>query len=84
MSRERVSTSKGPQAIGPYSQAIIAGEFVFVSGQIPLDPATMELIEGGIEDQTDRVHEEPEGNHRGRGLVDVPGCEDHGLPHRHG
>lgn len=55
MNRERVSTSDGPQAIGPYSQAIAAGELVFVSGQIPIDPATGELIEGGIEEQTDRA-----------------------------
>jgi 2-iminobutanoate/2-iminopropanoate deaminase len=55
MNRDRVSTSEGPQAIGPYSQAITAGELVFVSGQIPIDPSTGELVEGGIEDQTDRV-----------------------------
>ena len=45
----------GPSAIGPYSQAIVAGEMVFVSGQIPLDPATGKLIEGSISVQTDRV-----------------------------
>lgn len=55
MKKERVSTDKGPKAIGPYSQAIIAGEMVYVSGQIPIDPATGSLIEGDIEAQTDRV-----------------------------
>jgi 2-iminobutanoate/2-iminopropanoate deaminase len=53
--REAVSTTKAPQAIGPYAQAIRAGEWVFVSGQIPLDPATGAVVEGDIEAQTDRV-----------------------------
>ncbi|KAG2365454.1 Endoribonuclease L-PSP/chorismate mutase-like protein [Suillus spraguei] len=47
-----VSTSNAPSAIGPYSQAIKAGEFVFVSGCIPLVPSTMQIVEGGIEEQT--------------------------------
>lgn len=55
MKRERISTSQGPSAIGPYSQAIVAGEFVFVSGQIPLDPVRGALIEGSVTEQTDRV-----------------------------
>ena len=50
-----ISTSQAPGAIGPYSQAVIAGEWVFASGQIPIDPATGEVIDGGIADQTDRV-----------------------------
>ena len=50
-----INTSQAPGAIGPYSQAVIAGEWVFASGQIPIDPATGELIDGGIADQTDRV-----------------------------
>ena len=53
--RERVTTAKGPAAIGPYSQAIVAGDFVFVSGQIPLDPETGKLVEGDIHAQTERV-----------------------------
>ena len=44
-----ISTANAPQAIGPYSQAIEAGGFVFVSGQIPLIPATGELVEGSVE-----------------------------------
>ena len=55
MNRTRISTTSGPGAIGPYSQAIAAGDMVFVSGQIPIDPATGEVIQGGIEEQTDRV-----------------------------
>ena len=52
-----ISTANAPQAIGPYSQAIEAGGFVFVSGQIPLIPATGELVEGSVEVQTARVLE---------------------------
>ena len=52
-----ISTAEAPQAIGPYSQAIEAGGFVFVSGQIPLIPATGELGEGSVEVQTARVLE---------------------------
>ncbi|MGP4039378.1 RidA family protein [Gracilibacillus sp. D59] len=50
-----IHTDKAPQAIGPYSQAIDAGDLVFVSGQIPLNPETMEVVEGGIATQTERV-----------------------------
>ena len=53
--REPVSTPNAPAAIGPYSQAIRAGDFLFVSGQIPLDPATGTLIQGEIAEQTHRV-----------------------------
>ena len=52
-----ISTAEAPQAIGPYSQAIEAGGFVFISGQIPLIPATGELVEGSVEVQTARVLE---------------------------
>ena len=53
--RELVSTGDAPEAIGPYSQAVIAGDLVFCSGQIALDPKTGELVSGGIEAQTRRV-----------------------------
>ena len=52
-----ISTAKAPQAIGPYSQAIEAGDFIFVSGQIPLIPATGELVEGSDEVQAARLLE---------------------------
>ena len=55
--KERVHTDGAPNAIGPYSQAIKANGFVFASGQIPLDPARMEIVEGGIREQTKRVME---------------------------
>lgn len=50
-----VSTNDAPAAIGPYSQAIVANGFVFTAGQIPLDPSTMKVVEGGITEQTERV-----------------------------
>jgi 2-iminobutanoate/2-iminopropanoate deaminase len=55
VSREAIVTDRAPQAIGPYSQAIRAGGFLFVSGQIPLDPATATTVEGDIAAQTRRV-----------------------------
>jgi reactive intermediate/imine deaminase len=55
MSREAISTDSAPRAIGPYSQAIRAGNTVYLSGQIPLDPATGELVGGGFESETRRV-----------------------------
>jgi 2-iminobutanoate/2-iminopropanoate deaminase len=53
--REVIATNDAPKAIGPYSQAVKANGFVFVSGQIPLDPATQQLIEGDVAAQTERV-----------------------------
>ncbi|HWX54479.1 MAG TPA: RidA family protein [Verrucomicrobiae bacterium] len=53
--REVVSTPNAPKAIGPYSQAIKANGFVFISGQVAFDPATGNLIDGGIEQQTEQV-----------------------------
>jgi 2-iminobutanoate/2-iminopropanoate deaminase len=53
--RQAVSTPTAPAAIGPYSQAIVAGTMLFLSGQIPLDPATGNLVAGGIEPQTHQV-----------------------------
>jgi 2-iminobutanoate/2-iminopropanoate deaminase len=55
MTRDRVDTTDAPKAIGPYSQAIRTSGFVFASGQIPLDPATGQLVEGDIAVQTERV-----------------------------
>jgi 2-iminobutanoate/2-iminopropanoate deaminase len=50
-----VSTEKAPKAIGPYSQAILVENLVFTAGQVGLDPATMDLVEGGVEEQTRQV-----------------------------
>lgn len=53
--RKIITTPDAPQAIGPYSQAIACGDMLFVSGQIPIDPASGEIVEGDIEVQSDRV-----------------------------
>jgi 2-iminobutanoate/2-iminopropanoate deaminase len=53
--RETVKTGKAPAAIGPYSQGVRSGGFLFCSGQIPLDPSNGKMIEGGIKVQTERV-----------------------------
>jgi reactive intermediate/imine deaminase len=55
MARQPVSTDQAPAAIGPYSQAVRSGGLLFLSGQIPLDPATMQLVEGDITTQARRV-----------------------------
>lgn len=55
MERRIIHTDNAPKAIGPYSQAIRTGDFVFCAGQIPLDPTTMKLVEGDITVQTRRV-----------------------------
>ena len=52
---EKIATSNAPQAIGPYSQAIRSGNFLFVSGQIAIDPQAADMIEGDIEAQTEQV-----------------------------
>lgn len=53
--RDVIATKDAPQAIGPYSQAILANGFVFVSGQVAIDPATQQVIGGNVAAQTDRV-----------------------------
>jgi reactive intermediate/imine deaminase len=55
MSRQSIHSDRAPAAIGPYSQAVRSGATVYLSGQIPLDPATMQLVEGDIATQTRRV-----------------------------
>ena len=50
-----IHTSDAPAAIGPYSQAVEVGETLYISGQIPLDPQTMTIVEGGIQEQTEQV-----------------------------
>lgn len=55
MTRKAIHTDRAPAAIGTYSQAVRAGETVYLSGQIPLDPATMKMIDGDIEAQVRRV-----------------------------
>lgn len=55
MSRRTIATADAPAAIGTYSQAVAAGGAIWLSGQIPLDPATMTLVEGGVEAEVRRV-----------------------------
>ena len=55
MSKEKISTENAPQAIGPYSQAVKAGGLMFISGQIPLNPETGDLVSGSIEDEANQV-----------------------------
>ncbi|MBL8149742.1 MAG: RidA family protein [Blastocatellia bacterium] len=55
MQKAVVSTDKAPKAIGPYSQAIAVGEFIFLSGQVALDPATGELIQGTVAEQAEQA-----------------------------
>ena len=73
MSKEIISTSNAPQAIGTYSQAVKAGDTVYLSGQIPLVPETMEMIEGSIELQIRRVFDNLQAvaTAAGGGLADI-------------
>ncbi len=57
MKKQAIQTSNAPAAIGPYSQAVRAGDLLFVSGQIPLDPKTGELVRSGVADETKKVLE---------------------------
>ncbi|SHE66162.1 endoribonuclease L-PSP [Mariniphaga anaerophila] len=52
-----ISTNKAPKAVGPYSQAVEANGMLYVAGQVPLDPETMQVVDGGIKEQTRRVME---------------------------
>ena len=63
-----IQTEKAPKAIGPYSQAIQAGNFLFLSGQIPIDPKTGELLKGDIRKQTQQVLENIKGILESQGL----------------
>jgi 2-iminobutanoate/2-iminopropanoate deaminase len=71
--KNAVATRNAPQAIGPYSQAVRAGELLFLSGQIPLDPATGEIVAGDVASQTERVMKNLAAvlGAAGRGLDDV-------------
>jgi len=73
MGKRVIQTEKGPKAIGPYSQAIQAGNLLFLSGQIPIDPKTGELTEGDIRQQTQQVLENIKGllESQGLGMEDV-------------
>lgn len=53
--RKSIVTDKAPQAVGPYSQAVCAGKLLFISGQLPLNPQTMDFAAGGVSEQTHQV-----------------------------
>ncbi len=55
MSKKTISTDKAPKAIGPYSQAVEANGVLYISGQVPINPGTGKLVEGGIREQTEQV-----------------------------
>jgi 2-iminobutanoate/2-iminopropanoate deaminase len=55
VNQKRIATPRAPKPVGPYSQAVAAGNLLFASGQIPLDPETGQIVEGDIEVQTERV-----------------------------
>jgi 2-iminobutanoate/2-iminopropanoate deaminase len=55
MTRQAISTTNAPAAVGPYSQAIVAGDLVFCAGQVPIDPATGEARQGTIQEETERA-----------------------------
>jgi len=73
VTRKVIHTDRAPEAIGPYSQAIQAGDFLFLSGQIPLDPKTGELVKGDIRNQTRQVLENIRGvlESQSSGMKDV-------------
>jgi len=64
-----IATLDAPKAVGPYSQAVAVGNFLFCAGQIPLDPATGELVEGDVTAQTDRVLKNVAGVLRANGMT---------------
>jgi len=68
MTRRAVSTTSAPTALGPYSQGIVGGEFVFCSGQIGLDPSTGDFVAGGVEAQAERALRNL------AGVLDAAGC----------
>lgn len=72
MNKEIVATTEAPQAIGPYSQAVKAGGFLFISGQIPLDPKTGAVVGNTIELQTEQVM---------KNLIAILACQKLGLEH---
>ena len=83
MTRQAISTTSAPAAVGPYSQAIVAGDLVFCSGQVAIDPATGRSARATIEAETERALRNLEA------VLDAAGCDlrrcrqDDGLPRRH-
>ena len=82
--KEIISTDKAPKAIGPYSQATRARGFLFTAGQIALDPATGQIVEGDVARQTSARDGKSESDRRGGRIVVRSRGEDHGLFEGHG
>ncbi len=82
--RESVHTEQAPAPFGgaPYSQAMISGDLVFVSGQVPIDPATGALVEGGVAEQTEQVLKNLQAVLAGGGKRSRARPQDHRVPHR--
>ncbi|MGD0058722.1 MAG: RidA family protein [Verrucomicrobiia bacterium] len=68
MKRQIVATDAAPKAVGPYSQAVWAGDYLFCAGQVPLDPGTGNIVAGGITEQTTRVLDNVRGLLKSQGL----------------
>ena len=79
-----IATDKAPKAIGPYSQAIVHNGIAYLSGQIPLDPATGQIVEGDIAAQTERVLENIKAVLEAAGSDSGPGFENDRFPPRYG
>ena len=79
-----ISTERAPKAIGPYSQAVISNGWAFLSGQIPLDPATNQIVAGDIAAQTERVLENLEERAGSGRVVTGAGGQDHRVLKGHG
>ncbi len=69
MGKEVISTNRAPRAVGPYSQAIDAGDYIFISGQLPIDPVEEKFLGGDIKAQTERVLQNIEGIVQAAGLL---------------
>ena len=80
--RQAIHTDQAPKAIGPYSQAVRVGDTVYMAGQIPLDPATMQMVEGDFEKEARRVFENIKAVIAASGGTLRAGREGHHLPHR--
>lgn len=55
MKKEQIETKRAPEALGPYSQGVVSNGFIFLSGQVGIDPATGKVVEGGVEPQTNQI-----------------------------
>ncbi len=78
-----ITTTNAPAAIGPYSQAIDVGDLLYTSGQVALDPATGQLVPGGIAEQTTHVLENLKAVLAEAGTRPRPRCQNHCLPQGH-